>query len=441
MLIREIAGGEISSVIVDVYPDPKPSRIVEISCQNIDRLIGKTIHDQIIKNILTDLGFKILKETNHNALEPDGNTHNQDRNISLLVEIPAFKVDVTREADIIEEILRIYGYNNIEFQDEVRASLSFTAQPDPEKAQNLVSDYLVDNGFFEMFNNSLTKSGYYLNNPDFSEDSGVKVMNPISRDLDVMRQSLIYGALESISYNINRKTADLKFFEFGRIYSKVSTSRDPLPGYHEETHLAILVTGRIHAENWNLPGNVIDFFELKGYLNGIFSKLSVQNLSWAVEPFSSGLISSGLKYMVNDKLIATLGILEAQVAKSFDIRQPVFYADLNWDLLFSLIPSKNISFRGIPKFPEVRRDLAILVDQNVRFSQIESLAYRTEKKLLKQVGLFDVYEGDKIAPGKKSYALSFILRDDEKTMTDKEIERIMAKLLQAFAENLNAQLR
>ncbi|MCX6304830.1 MAG: phenylalanine--tRNA ligase subunit beta [Bacteroidetes bacterium] len=426
MMIKEIAGGKISSDIVDVYPSPLAPRIVALSYQNLDRLVGKVINRDVVKTILADLGIIILEETPAQGLR---------------LEIPAFKVDVTREADVIEEILRIYGYNNIELHEEIRSSISFTTNPDPEKVRNLVSDYLAANGFNEIMNNSLTRSTYYTGNLDFPVEQSVKMLNPISRDLDVMRQTLLYGALESIVYNQNRKITDLKMFEFGRVYSTGTHKHDPLPGYHEEKHLAIIMTGRSQSENWNAPDKQVDFYDLKGFLEGICNKLSVLRDQWKVQPYKSSQIVDGLEYTHNDKRIFILGSISSQVLKMFDFKQAVFYAEVNWDRLFSLIPEKSLQYRGIPKFPEVRRDLALLVDHDITFMQIEKLAFQTEKKLLKKVGLFDVYEGEKIGSGKKSYALSLILQDDDKTLTDKEIEKVMDKILRAMAANFNAQLR
>ncbi|MFZ4521700.1 MAG: phenylalanine--tRNA ligase subunit beta [Bacteroidales bacterium] len=426
MMIREIAGGEISSEIVDFYPNPVAPQIVFLSFANLDRLIGKVLNRNVVRNILTDLGIVILEEV-------------QDSGIKL--EIPAYKVDVTREADVIEEILRVYGYNNIELHDEVRASLSFTVNPDPEKAQNLVSDFLAANGFNEIMNNSLSKSAYYTENPDFPVEQSVKMLNPISRDLDVMRQTLLYGALESIVYNHNRKITDLKMFEFGRVYSVGSSKKDPLQGYHEEKHLALVMTGRAQPENWNTAGRQVDFYDLKGYFEGLCLKLAIPQDKWSLLPYQSGTVSNGLQYVVNGKPLLIIGMISQQVMKAFDCRQPVCYAEVNWDLLFSMIPSKNLQYKGIPKFPEVRRDLALLVDKEITYLQIEKLAFQTERKLLRKVGLFDVYEGEKLAAGKKSYALSFILQDEEKTLTDKEIEKTMEKILKAMATTFNAQLR
>ncbi len=433
LMIREIAGGEISSQIVDVYPTPVPPVKVELSYSNLDRLIGKSLNRLVVKNILKDLEIVVKSEI--------GPPENTAEVTGLRLEIPAFKVDVTREADVIEEILRVYGYNNIEIGTEVRSALSFTSGIDPEKVQNQVADYLSGNGFNEVMNNSLTKSTYYLDNRDFPFESCVKMLNPISRDLDVMRQTLLYGAAESIVYNQNRRYSDLKMFEFGRVYSLVTGSNDPVPGYHEEKHLMMLMTGRLQPENWNTTNKPVDLFELKGFLGAIFKKLSVARDGWSIDSYASGLITDGLVYRVAGKNLAVLGWFSSPVMKTYDIRQPVLYAEVNWDLLFSLIPVKNARYAEMPKFPEVRRDLALLVNQEITFDQIEKLSFQTEKKLLQKVGLFDVYEGEKIAPGKKSYAIKFLLQDKDKTLTDKEIEKVMDRIVKALATNLDAQLR
>ncbi len=452
MMIKALAGGEISSAIVDVYPNPFPPVIVELTYKNLDRLIGKTLHRGVIQRIVQDLGIEVLeplapdasppvKEDYTGLGMPVGQAGLTEPVSGLLLQIPAFKVDVTREADVVEEILRVYGYNNIEISNEIRASLSFSTAIDPERVQNLVSDYLVANGFHEFMGNSLTKSTYYQGNPDFPSERCVKMLNPTSRDLDVMRQTLLFGALESLVYNQNRKFSDLKMFEFGKVYAMAEDKKDVVPGYHEEKHLALLMTGRSQPENWNTSDKHVDFFEFKGYLEAICKKLSVSLEFCKIESFHSSLITNGLAYAVAGKSIFFLGHVANHLLSSFDCKQPVLYAEVNWDNLFALIPGKNERFNDIPKFPEVRRDLALLVDQAITFDQIERLAYQTEKKLLKKVGLFDVYEGDKIASGMKSYAIKFILQDREKTLTDKEIEKAMERIVKVLVSNLNAQLR
>jgi len=456
LMIRELAGGKISSEIVDVCSNTVSPVVVELSYRNADRLIGKTINRQVIGNILKYLGIEILgplapdPSPGGNALTPSpapgGRGEHPVSRIpdpvsGLRLQIPLFKVDVTREADVIEEILRVYGYNNIELNDEIRSSLSYTTTKDPGKVQNVVSEYLAANGFCEIMNNSLTKSTLYQGNPDFPVENCVKMMNPISRDLDVMRQTLLFGALESIAYNQNRKTPDLKMFEFGKVYSVTGDKNDPVPGYHEEKHLAVVMTGRSQPENWNTPEKQVDLFELIGYLRTIFKKLAVQQEGWKIEPYSSSLIADGLTCTSAGKNIFVMGCVAGQALKIFDIRQPVFYAGVNWDNLFRLIPVKNAQYKELPKFPEVRRDLALLVDKAVTFDQIEKLACQAERKLLKKVGLFDVYEGDKIAAGQKSYAVKFILQDNDKTLTDKEIEKAMERIVKNLASGLNAQIR
>ena len=425
MMIREIAGGEISSGIVDIYPSSILPVTVELSYDNLDHLIGKRIPRDVVANILTDLGIQLLEESGS----------------GLRLQVPAFKVDVTREADVIEEIMRVYGYNNIETLDEVRSSLSYTISPDPEKIQNMVANWLAANGFNEIMNNSLTRSAYYADNADFPLQQCVKMLNPTSRDLDVMRQTLLYGVLESSVFNQNRKNGDLKMFEFGRVYSAVSEKNDPVRGYHEENHLAMMITGRSQPENWNIGDKPVDFFELKGMMEAIFKKLAVKQDHWVIESFKSKQIADGLSYLVNGKKILHIGHICSPVLSAFDCKQPVVYAEVNWDLLFSLVPGKVAQYQEIPKFPEVRRDLALLVDKEITFSQIEKLACQTEKRLLKKVGLFDVYEGDKIAPGKRSYAISLILQDKDKTLTDKEIEKTVERLIKAMNSQLNAQIR
>jgi len=427
LMIKEMAGGEISSEIVDVFPKPISNSKVELSYKNLDRLIGKAIDRNVVSGILQDLGFKV----------------NRMNELGITLIVPANKVDVTREADVIEEVLRIYGYNNIEIPREVRSSLSITLRPDREKVQNVISEYLSSNGFHEIMNNSLSKSTYYERNSDFPVERCVKILNPISRDLDVMRQSLLFGGLEAVIYNQNRKIQDVKLFEFGTVY----TTDDPdhkhnlLSGFHEEHHLALFMTGKKETENWNSSKKNLDFFEMKSYLEAILKKLELNRSIFTLRPYHSAVISDGLCYSINDEDIIFAGSISGSLLKQFDCKQNVFYAEMNWDSIFLHIPVKETLVKELPRFPEVKRDLALLVDQAITFEQIEKLSFATETKLLRKIGLFDVYEGDSIEPGKKSYALSFILQDDEKTLTDKEIEKVMERLMRVFAVNLNAQVR
>jgi len=425
LMILELAGGTVSSDIVDVCPKPYASRNVVLSFQHLDRLIGKMLNRDVVKNILHDLGIMVSEEIGNGA--------------GLRLAIPGFKADVTNEADVIEEILRIYGYNNIESPVALRSSISFRKKTDPEKIQNRISEYLSASGFHEIINNSLTKSVYYADNPDFYPYVSVKILNPISRDLDVLRQSLLHGALESLVLNQNRKQVNLKLFEFGTVYSL--SSGGIVPGYLETRHLSLAITGKKEAENWNNTGNDTDFFILKGYVEAIFRLVNIDVHLLTVEPFQSAVFSDGLRYSFNNRELLTLGLLHASLLKSMDYKAPVFYAELNWDHLLKIIPDAETKYRELSKFPEVRRDLALLLDTSVSFHQIEKLAYKTEKKLLRHVGLFDVYEGEKIEPGKQSYALSFILQDEDKTLTDKEIDKVMERMIKAFQITYNARLR
>jgi len=434
LLIKEIAGGEISSPVIDVYPRPIEPAKVNLPWFSLDRLIGKKLNRDVVKDILTDLGMQL-------------NTSYADSDEGLVIVVPSYKVDVTRDVDVIEEVLRIYGYNNIDILPEVRSSLSYTKKPDPDKVQNTVSDYLSANGFNEIMNNSLSRSVYYDHNPELPVEACVRILNPISRDLDVMRQTLLFGCLESVINNMNRKSANLKLYEFGTVYRIFSGSEDPVKGYHEETRMAIVLTGRSSAENWNSGTGDANWFELKGYLQAIFRKLGIIPASdrpgsrISQKPFSGFIYAGGVDYLVNDKPVGKAGILSKAILKTFDIRQDVYYAEFNWTEILSLAPVKETICRELPKFPEVRRDLALLLEEEVKFEDIEHLAYQTEKKLLRQVGLFDVYEGEQLGKGKKSYALSFILRDEEKTLTDKEIDKCMDRLANEFIKKLKAQVR
>ncbi|MEI6456141.1 MAG: phenylalanine--tRNA ligase subunit beta [bacterium] len=426
LLIRELAGGEVASEIIDSYPEPVEKRAITLSFANLDNLIGKHIGPDVVKSIITDLGMEVK---DHDAEK-------------LRVLIPGFKADVTRECDLIEEVLRIYGYNNIGISAELRSSLSYSKKPDPEKLRNIVSDYLAANGFYEVMNNSLSKSAYYEKNIQYPLESAVRILNPLSRDLDAIRQTLLYGGLETIVYNQNRKIHDLKLFEFGTVSARaVGSSNDPLPGFHEEWHLGLFLTGRREMENWDSSESKADFSDLKGVTEGILNRIGTGSWQFSVKPVSSEIISEGLAYLKEGKTIVTLGTIRESVLKSFDCKQPVLYAEWNWDNLLTLLTAKEIQFREINKFPEVRRDLALLLDKSVTFEEIERVAYETERRLIRNTGLFDVYEGKNIEEGKKSYAVNFILQDETKTLTDEEIEKTMEKLIKAFTTKLNAQIR
>lgn len=428
LLIRELAGGEISSDIVDIYPEPVQPGHVIVSWKNISRLIGKEIDHSVIKSILADLGIDIASET------MDG--------MELL--IPTFKTDVTREADVIEEILRIYGYDNIEMPGHLRSSLSFSSKPDAEEIRNLVSDMLSSRGFNEIMNNSLTRAKYAEECGWLKDEDSVRLMNPLSTDLNVMRQSLLFGGLETIGYNQNRKSFDLRLFEFGRVYRidrNRPGGRDTLAGYDEHESLAVFITGRMHPESWRTIDEKSDYFDLKSIVHLILERIGINPAHLQVSNNPGDPFEEGLAYSWNQLPVVHFGLLKKKETKRFELKQDVYFADFSWDKVLGMLSVERVSYSGIPKFPEVRRDLALVVDQAVSYADLEKAAFETEKKLLRNVSLFDVYQGEKIAAGKKSYALSFILRDDEKTLTDEIIERTMNRILKAFEEKFKATLR
>jgi phenylalanyl-tRNA synthetase beta chain len=427
LLIKAVAGGEISSEIVDVYPNPVADFQVDVTFANIKRLIGVDLGKEKIKQILAALEIRIEKET--------------ETGLSLLV--PPYRVDVKREVDVIEEILRIYGYNNIELPTNVNSSLQYSVKPNPTKIRNLIAEMLTAQGFNEIWSNSLTKTSYFENNPVFPIESTVKLFNPLSNDLGSMRQTLLFGGLESIAYNANRKNADLRLYEFGNCYfSKGSELKEnPIRNYREEEHLALFVTGEKEAANWSNPVNKTSFFLLKSYTENVLKRLGFVVLNLKTEGYSNELISEGIQYFINGKKLVEFGVVSGKVLKAFGIENPVYYADFSMDVLFVELKNNKVTFAGLPKYPEVRRDLALLIDKSVQFNQLRDLAYRSERKLLQSVDLFDVYEGKGVPEGKKSYAISYILRDDEKTLNDQQIEKIMQKLVSAYERELGARLR
>ncbi len=440
VLVLRLAGGVITSGILDVYPNPVPHSRVSLSFHHLDRLTGKKLDRNVVRHILENLGIKVVAEKISGEYQlPDGTIRPADTILEL--DIPAAKVDVTREADVIEEILRIYGYNNIEFPAQLRISPSQSPVPDPERLLDVISELLVSNGFFEMMNNSLTRSSYYEGLSGYPDHDTVKILNPISRDLDIMRRNLLFGGLESVARNLNRRSNDLKLFELGRVYNRSDRQGLPLPGYREENRLLMIATGVNQHENWNHPKEPVSFFDLKAVLNMILQRVGFPVEKLIIQPGQNPLLTECLEYLYDGALIATTGMVSPELLEKFDIRQPVFASALDWDQLLAHLPDRPVIFRGLPRFPEVRRDLALVVDGSVTYDEMESLAFRTEKKFLRKVGLFDVYEGEKIGAGLKSYAMSFILQDDEKTLTDKDIEKAMERLTNAFKEKFNARLR
>jgi len=429
LLIREVAGGSISSQIVDVYPEPIRPAKVTVSFINIDRLIGKKIDHSMIRSILTSLEFKLLSQ--------------DETRLALLV--PPYRVDVTREADVIEEILRIYGYNNVEVPEAILSSLSYTNKPDNEKLVDLISEYLTSCGFYEIMCNSLTPSAYYNNLTSCPPERLVRLMNPLSNELNAMRQTLLFGGLETIQYNTNRQRSDLRLYEFGNCYFFDGSrgNNDPLDKYGEKFHLAIFVTGKKYEPNWISAGTSTGVYEIKAYLQNIFVRLGINQDKMEVNAVTgkSDLYTDGLEFRLNNIVIAELAIIKHDVLQKFDIHNEVYFAQVFWEDLLKIRGDLHVSYVEIPRYPEVRRDLALLLDKQLTFAQIRDLAFRTERNLLVKVDLFDVYEGEQVPDGKKSYAVSFILQDRQATLTDERIDRIMKRMMDAYVKELGAVIR
>lgn len=427
LLIKEIAGGTISSEIVDIYPEPVNDFKVNISYANITRLIGKELGAEMIKNILASLEIKIESET--------------EKGLSLLV--PPYRVDVKREADVIEEILRIYGYNNIEIPTQVNSSLQTAEKPDPNRIRELIADMLSSQGFNEIWSNSLTKTAYYEGLNNYKDERTVKILNPLSNDLNGMRQTLLFGGLESIAHNVNRQNKNLKLYEFGNCYFYKGTELkdNPANNYWEENHLALFITGNKEEENWAKKEEAASFFNLKTMAENVLKKLGVSVEKTQITATQNELFNEGLTYVFNNKVVLEIGIVSGMFSKKAGIENPVYYADFNWDNVFSIHKKHKVLFEELPKFPAVRRDLALLLDKEITFSQIKEVAFKVERQLLRNVDLFDIYEGEGVPEGKKSYAVSFILRDNQRTLKDKQIDKTMQKLIAAFNRELGAELR
>lgn len=427
MLIKEVAGGTISSEIVDIYPNPIADFKVDVSFASIKRLIGKELGKETIINILSSLEISIEKET--------------ETGLSLLV--PPYRVDVKREADVIEEILRIYGYNNVEIPTQVNASLQTAEKPDPNNVKNLVAEMLTAQGFNEIWSNSLTKAGYYEGLNQYGDAQTVKLLNPLSADLNGMRQTLLFGGLECVAFNANRQNKNLRMYEFGNCYFYKGTELKDHPekNYREEEHLGLFITGAKENESWSGKQQLTSFFSLKTYAENILKRLGFSIEQLQVNEVSDELFAEGLSYTGNNKTLVNVGIVAKKWLKKFDVDAPVYYADFNWDNVLILHKKHKVLFEELPKFPAVRRDLALLIDKTVKFSKIKELAYYTDRKILREVDLFDVYEGKGVPDGKKSYAVSFILRDDKATLNDKQIEKTMQKLIETYKRELGAELR
>ena len=426
ILCQELAGGKVSMEICDVYPEPMKNPVVELNYEYVHNLVGKVIPVDTIKSICESLEMKVLGETAE----------------ALTLEIPAYRVDVQRPCDVVEDILRIYGYNNVEIPTQLKGSLVIKGEEDRKhKLANLVSEQLVGEGFNEILNNSLSKSAYYND----AQDTLVKIMNPLSTDLNVMRQTLLYGGLESIQHNVNRKRQNLRFFEFGNVYTfdpAKQNDDDPMQAYKEQYHAALWVTGKRVEGSWAHQNEDSTFFELSAYVENILRRIGLKPGMTVRKKSENTIFSAGITIENRGgKKLVEMGIITKKLQKQFGLDNPVYYAELNWTQLMKVTKKNEVLFTEVPKFPAVSRDLALLVDNSVEFAQIEQIARQTEKKLLKKVELFDVYEGDKLPAGKKSYAVNFILQDEEKTMGDKQIDAIMTKLIINIKKQLGAELR
>ena len=430
ILCKQLAGGKVSMEIKDVYPTPIADARVQLDYEYVDRLIGKKIGNDMIRSIVESLDMKVVSETD----------------TGLELDVPAYRVDVQRPCDVVEDILRIYGYNNVEIPTQLKSSLTILG--DEDKAyhhQNVISEQLVGCGFREILNNSLTKTAYYIELNHYTEDTTVKVMNPLSSDLGVMRQTLLFGGLESVCRNVNHKMPNLRFFEFGNCYHfspEKNNDEDPIKAYTEEMHLGMWLTGKRVEGSWAHADEQSNFYELKAYVMNIFTRLGVNPGIVVAEKSDNNVFGKALALKARSgKLLCEMGTVSHKLLKKMDIDQDVFYADINWNNIMRAIKKNETLYHDISKFPSVSRDLALLIDKSVEFEQIEQIARQTEKKLLKSVELFDVYEGKNLPEGKKSYAVNFILQDETKTLNDKQIEAIMTKLINNLKQKLGAELR
>ena len=430
ILCKQLAGGKVSMEIKDVYPAPIADARVQLDYEYVDRLIGKKIGNDMIRSIVESLEMKVVSETE----------------AGLELDVPAYRVDVQRPCDVVEDILRIYGYNNVEIPTQLKSSLTILG--DEDKAyhhQNVISEQLVGCGFREILNNSLTKTAYYTELNHYTEETTVKVMNPLSSDLGVMRQTLLFGGLESICRNVNHKMPNLRFFEFGNCYHfspEKNNDEDPIKAYTEEMHLGMWLTGKRVEGSWAHADEQSSFYELKAYVMNIFTRLGVNPGIVVAEKSDNNVFGKAIALKARSgKVLCEMGTVSHKLLKKVDIDQDVFYADINWNNLMRAIKKNETLYHDISKFPSVSRDLALLIDKSVEFEQIEQIARQTEKKLLKSVELFDVYEGKNLPEGKKSYAVNFILQDETKTLNDKQIEAIMTKLINNLKQKLGAELR
>lgn len=427
LLIQECAGGTVVGKIRESYPKPFERKQIDLDYDRIERFAGQAIGHDTMENILSFLGYEFLEK------RPGG----------ARVAAPSYMVDVYRECDVVEEILRIYGYNNIELPHHMKMSVGATPKPDPEAVRNAVSNFLAANGFVEIMNNSLTKGDYYSGLQTFPAERCVRIVNPLSQDLNVMRQTLILGGLEVIAYNLNRQLSSMRTFEYGSVYCRLPEKPgETLEGYEEHTCFTLMLTGT-PEKSWRAEPAKSDYFQLKGYLDLLLRRYGADLDQMWTEAAPADLFSEGMVYKLPGQglQLAVMGTVQPALARKFGIKQPVFAAEINWPALFALVKRDKVSFSELPKFPAVRRDLALLLDEGVSYADLRAAAFKQAKKLLRQVGLFDVYRGDKIPAGKKQYALSFVIQDPERTLTDQDTERLMERLLSTFQKDFGAQLR
>ena len=416
LLVQELCGGVISSDVVDVYPNPIEDFSINFSYNNLNKLIGEELDRNLVKSIIKNLEIKITDEN--------------DDSLSLLV--PPYRTDVRREVDVIEEVLRIYGFNSIKINNKLNASIDSSNAITSYKLKNIISNLSVFNGFNEVMNNSLTKSDLYNINTFYKAQNNVNILNPLSSDLNILRRTMLFSALETIEYNSNRKNNDLKIFEFGKTYSLVDE-------YIENQHLFLSITGRRLKENWNSTNDQINFFDLKEYVHNILNKLGIFKFTSNLNdnPFYDDYI----QYKLNNDIIVSFGSVNNKILKKYKINKSVYVADFNWDVLLKIVKGSNIVYSPVNKFPSVRRDLSLLIDKNISFSELENIAISIKCNILKDINLFDVYNGDKLPENKKSYSLSFIFEDNSKTLTDIQIDKIMDKLIKEFQKGVSAEIR
>jgi phenylalanyl-tRNA synthetase beta chain len=427
LLIKELAGANISSDIVDVYPNPVTDFEVQLRLKQVERLIGEKLSSEKVTQILEALEINIVHF--------DGETYT--------LKVPPYRVDVQREADVIEEILRIYGYNTVPIYEQVNATLAYAPKPDPNVQKDIIANQLTSVGFNEMMANSLTKASYYESLQGFNKEQTVTLANPLSQDLNAMRQTLLFGALEAVAFNSNRQNPDLKLFEFGNVYALTGKNdiQNPLQAYTQGERIALVVSGFRAPESWMVKQEQVSFYFLKKTVENVLGRLGVQLDKVSSTYFSNELFAEGLMLEYNKMPLATLGLVSRKIRKQFDLKQEVFFAEIDWDKLLKAVRNYKVEFTELSKFPEVRRDLSLLLNKEVAFDDLKNEAFKLEKKLLKSVSLFDVYEGKNLDDDKKSYALSFVMQDESKTLTDKQIDKIMNAMIRNFEQNFGAKLR